>query len=401
PTTWAGDHGFVNGTKDDTTGLTNLGAREYQPQLGRFLNPDPLLGPADPQQWNGYAYSNNNPVNLSDPTGLMIDQSGGANCDSSCQQQNTDTINQGNANTESYFHGCGSSHYNGHSCVPAKKKEDTSGGTTTDFIAGVGAIFVSVDDGWERLLHWGGPNPPKSYPMDMYLQWVTEHGVDTEDAEFASGSFLLAAFGDAYIASPKAGKWGCGGCSFAPETPILLENGTAKPIGELNVGDKVESADPSTGQDQGGREVQHVWINHDSDLLDVTVATDDGESAVLHTTSNHPFWDATTHTWIPAGQLEPGHQLASTIGHTATIKAITHTPGVADRYNLTVLQLHTYYALAGTTPVLVHNINNPIPGGCSIPGRSVYDIPAGSSGGPGAYATVPATMRAEYGTGVQ
>ncbi|MCZ4122653.1 restriction endonuclease fold toxin [Streptomyces sp. H39-S7] len=69
PTNWAGDHGFVGGTQDPATGLTNLGAREYQPTTGRFLNPDPLLDKATPQQWNGYSYSNNNPVNLSDPTG--------------------------------------------------------------------------------------------------------------------------------------------------------------------------------------------------------------------------------------------------------------------------------------------------------------------------------------------
>jgi hypothetical protein len=33
----------------------------------------------------------------------------------------------------------------------------------------------------------------------------------------------------------------------------------------------------------------------------------------------------------------------------------------ADMYNLTVDQLHTYYVLAGTTPVLVHNS-----GGCNV-----------------------------------
>ncbi|MFJ5927913.1 ricin-type beta-trefoil lectin domain protein [Kitasatospora sp. NPDC092948] len=71
PTTWAGDHGFVGGTKDDATGLTNLGAREYQPTTGRFLSPDPLLNTTHPQQWNGYAYGDGNPVNLSDPSGKM------------------------------------------------------------------------------------------------------------------------------------------------------------------------------------------------------------------------------------------------------------------------------------------------------------------------------------------
>ncbi|MDH6130801.1 RHS repeat-associated protein [Kitasatospora sp. MAA4] len=68
---WAGDKGFIGGTADTATGLTNIGAREYDPVHGRFLNPDPLIDPADPQQWNPYAYSTNDPVNLSDPSGLI------------------------------------------------------------------------------------------------------------------------------------------------------------------------------------------------------------------------------------------------------------------------------------------------------------------------------------------
>ncbi|MFJ9448086.1 ricin-type beta-trefoil lectin domain protein [Kitasatospora sp. NPDC101235] len=70
PGTWLGTKGFVGGTKDDTTNLTNLGARQYDPTSGRFINPDPILNQADPRQWNGYAYSHNDPVNRSDPSGL-------------------------------------------------------------------------------------------------------------------------------------------------------------------------------------------------------------------------------------------------------------------------------------------------------------------------------------------
>ncbi|MFI6445171.1 ricin-type beta-trefoil lectin domain protein [Kitasatospora sp. NPDC050543] len=70
PGIWAGDKGFVGGTKDEVTGLTNLGARQYQPSTGRFLSPDPLLVPDDPQQWNSYGYSHSDPVNRSDPSGL-------------------------------------------------------------------------------------------------------------------------------------------------------------------------------------------------------------------------------------------------------------------------------------------------------------------------------------------
>ncbi|MDY0811215.1 RHS repeat-associated core domain-containing protein, partial [Kitasatospora purpeofusca] len=40
---WAGTKGFVGGSKDDTTGFTNLGARQYDPSTGRFISPDPIL----------------------------------------------------------------------------------------------------------------------------------------------------------------------------------------------------------------------------------------------------------------------------------------------------------------------------------------------------------------------
>ncbi|MEU4077503.1 RHS repeat-associated core domain-containing protein [Streptomyces venezuelae] len=73
PATWRGDKGFVGGTKDADTGLTHLGAREYDPAIGRFVSVDPVMDVADPQQTHGYTYSNNNPVSLSDPSGLKPD----------------------------------------------------------------------------------------------------------------------------------------------------------------------------------------------------------------------------------------------------------------------------------------------------------------------------------------
>ncbi|HEU5160767.1 MAG TPA: RHS repeat-associated core domain-containing protein [Streptosporangiaceae bacterium] len=63
--TWPGDNGFVGGTQDPT-GLTHLGARDYDPETGRFLSVDPLIDLNDPQQFN--AYANNTPT-LSDPDG--------------------------------------------------------------------------------------------------------------------------------------------------------------------------------------------------------------------------------------------------------------------------------------------------------------------------------------------
>ncbi|WP_420866891.1 hypothetical protein [Acidipropionibacterium jensenii] len=38
---------------------------------GRFTQPDPILDPSDPTQWNAHAYGANNPVDRPDPDGLM------------------------------------------------------------------------------------------------------------------------------------------------------------------------------------------------------------------------------------------------------------------------------------------------------------------------------------------
>ncbi|TXS63803.1 RHS repeat protein [Streptomyces sp. sk2.1] len=73
-----GTRGFVGGT-NDPTGLTHLGAREYDPALGRFLSVDPIIDTNDPAQMNAYSYAHNNPLTKSDPDGLRPDgPAGGA-----------------------------------------------------------------------------------------------------------------------------------------------------------------------------------------------------------------------------------------------------------------------------------------------------------------------------------
>ncbi|MFD5324010.1 RHS repeat-associated core domain-containing protein [Streptomyces sp. NPDC127092] len=69
PAAWPGKRGFVGGTLDDT-GLTHLGAREYDPALGRFLSVDPVIDMLDPLQMQGYNYGYNNPLVFTDPDGL-------------------------------------------------------------------------------------------------------------------------------------------------------------------------------------------------------------------------------------------------------------------------------------------------------------------------------------------
>src|SRR5262249_34532879 len=69
---WPGDRGFVGGTADSATGLTNLGLREYNPTTASFISPDPLISAYDPQDLNSYAYSADDPSTNSDPSGAMF-----------------------------------------------------------------------------------------------------------------------------------------------------------------------------------------------------------------------------------------------------------------------------------------------------------------------------------------
>ncbi|MFE7593287.1 RHS repeat domain-containing protein, partial [Kitasatospora sp. NPDC057512] len=90
PSVWSGTRGFLGGTLE-ATGLTHLGARDYDPDTGRFVSVDPELDVTDPQSMTGYAYGNNNPETLSDPTGHRNDDYG-PGCYRECITQ-TDRVN--------------------------------------------------------------------------------------------------------------------------------------------------------------------------------------------------------------------------------------------------------------------------------------------------------------------
>jgi RHS repeat-associated protein len=70
---------FTGYEKDDETGLDFAEARYYNNLHGRFTAVDPMLASgrsADPQSFNRYAYVSNNPVNVTDPSGMIWSSSG-------------------------------------------------------------------------------------------------------------------------------------------------------------------------------------------------------------------------------------------------------------------------------------------------------------------------------------
>ena len=69
--------GFTGHEHLDTVGIVHMNGRVYDPEIGRFLSPDPLVqAPYNTQSYNRYSYVFNNPLSYTDPTGY---QSQGAN----------------------------------------------------------------------------------------------------------------------------------------------------------------------------------------------------------------------------------------------------------------------------------------------------------------------------------
>jgi RHS repeat-associated protein len=65
----ADGRGFL-GAAPEESGLICLGLRWYDPRLGRFITPDPLVGGIYLlDAWNPYPYAHNNPIIFTDPSG--------------------------------------------------------------------------------------------------------------------------------------------------------------------------------------------------------------------------------------------------------------------------------------------------------------------------------------------
>ncbi|MGW3353760.1 polymorphic toxin-type HINT domain-containing protein [Nonomuraea rubra] len=158
-----------------------------------------------------------------------------------------------------------------------------------------------------------------------------------------------------------------------------MADGTRKNIEDIDAGDEVRATDPKTGRTEA-KKVTVVHRNIDTDMTDVTIKTADGRRSVLHTTAEHPFWNSTHKAWVNAGDLRSDDVLHTSDGRPAVVAEVRAYGSSRVMYNLTVVDIHTYFVLAGNTPILVHNTE---PDDC-IPG---YENPGhhDPNGGPNPY----------------
>jgi large repetitive protein len=154
-----------------------------------------------------------------------------------------------------------------------------------------------------------------------------------------------------------------GGESFTASTKVLLASGAAVAISQLKPGEKVLATNTKTGKTQPEM-IAAVLVHYDTDLYDLTVKSG-GHTEVIHTTSNHLFWDPSLKQWIPANHLKKDEHLRTPDGTTAVADRGT-TPKVHDgwMWDLTVPgnNDHDFYVVATTAAVLVHNESCPMIG---------------------------------------
>ena len=163
----------------------------------------------------------------------------------------------------------------------------------------------------------------------------------------------VSKFGGLFKGAGKATK-----ChSFSGDTKVEMGDGSRRRIADVRVGQRVRATDAATGRTVAGH-VSKVYRHEDTTLTDVTFRDADGRQSVVHTTTNHRFWDAGRRQWTEAGSLAAGTALRTPeSSRPATVSAVHSFAGDRTMYDLTVDGLHTYYVAAGDTAVLVHNCN--------------------------------------------
>ncbi|MDG4787110.1 polymorphic toxin-type HINT domain-containing protein [Micromonospora sp. WMMD1102] len=376
PTPWLGTKGFVGGTNDDTS-LVHLGAREYDPTLGRFISIDPVMDLTDPQQMHGYSYANNNPSTLSDPDGYRpLATNGGYEEDrywSSGGGKGTKLAK--NPKTNKW--GVAKKKPTAPKPPPKKKPAIILG----DKVIGAPDRKALEDAINKWSIDGAGLGlGDKEYYVgfricqehaDWCSQWALENtewvgqidGLGYYEQRVASDPFfnLFESLQSAPAGGKGRGRSRPGGScfrSFAADTQILMADGSTKRIEDIKVGDLVLATDPET-REHGPREVTHIWV-HGDQLVDLKLVN----GTTITTTEDHPFWNHTDQQWQDAQHLDQGDLLLTATGATVPVVGLLNTTAtLAAAYNLTVDDIHTYYVLAGNTPVLVHNTN---PSGCGV-----------------------------------
>ncbi|RDI23874.1 RHS repeat-associated core domain-containing protein [Lentzea flaviverrucosa] len=386
---WPDDKGFVGGTRD-TSGLTHLGAREYDPATGRFLSDDPIMNTANPQQVNGYSYSNNNPVTFSDPSGMYLEGGTGADGHNYGIDKERGII-VGNAPSTG-DHGLAQAY-------PSAGRNQQRGQASTAAAQQARYAAFGGKDKYEEYLREA--NSSQSWWSivvaelpDLLMDLAGINDVKNCFTEFdilacvslvpAAKVFKLLQAGERIArAIIKANRIidkiadaaarlrrveekvdeavetaaACLVNSFVPGTRVLMADGSTKPIEEIELGDQVLATDPETGESQSQGVVRTIAGNGSKNLVELMV---EGQDEKIVATDGHRFWSPELGDWVRADKLFAGQLLQTSTGTVVQIAKIRKWTAQQRVHNLTINGEHTFHVQLGAAAVLTHNCGNQV-----------------------------------------
>jgi RHS repeat-associated protein len=393
---------YTGAYQDSTSGEGNyyLRARNYNPGTGRFSSVDPQ--PTGQSATSPYVYAENNPLAFTDPTGAVVDAGGGGGAAPPPQTGPTpetgpspedlakaqqlqsksmlDVILEAGGQILMEFLGIndllnclkgdlGACAMMVIGALPWGKIFKAKKIGEAIFRAGKAVVTFFQELKWARAVIRGAEKAAQAAKEAAAAAAKAAAEKAAKARELAERKAREAAAKAAERAKAKAAKekaatkkspGDCNSCkcghSFPAGTRVLLADGSSKPIEQVEPGDTVRATDPTTGRTENRQVTRSIRTDHDKKFVNLAIRDADGKRQTITTTDNHPFWSLTRGRWIEAGQLRPGELLRTSAGTYVQVDAARHHQAARITYDLTVDAIHTYYALAGKTPLLVHNV---------------------------------------------
>jgi RHS repeat-associated protein len=337
---------FTGQILDAESGLYYYNARYYDPELGRFTQPDTTIPDiSNPQSYNRYAYCVNNPLRYNDPDGRA--PSDWANAWSSA-------INRG-----ACYVSAGPSHW-------------IWNGTVGSLNTLVGGLAEPLRFGSTAgALSGSGHATAGQIALGTLQEAGRAAAIVPVGAAIGKGTGALVtsltAGGEEEAVGELSGL--LSSSCFVAGTFVVTANGYVE-IQDVKVGDLVWSYSLQA-QEWQMRPVEATPLHdYTGDIITINVS-----GPVIQATGNHPFWvisggnlanrpmvgdlskDDQTLTpfgrWVEARSIAVGDQLLLLNGGTATVSSLSERQDHLLVYNLHVTGNHTY--AVSQAGVLVHN----------------------------------------------
>lgn len=361
--------GFTGHEHLDRTGLIHMNGRIYDPVLGRFLSPDPIVqAPSFSQNWNRYSYVFNNPLNAIDPSGFVITftESFSVSTNSQGMTEITVTatiIDSGfsdfdlSATPEGFPLSISDEQFDDNAdLVPnrgagsAVANRSSAFDISQNFISGLQDSLVD-----SQCVACGVAFAALEAVNVVFIQDIATT-IDATIAGNLAGAatgLALSVFKPAKVFDrlfPGAKKFlNRGGC-FVAGTLVHTSEGL-KPIEEIEVGDLVAAKETIDGEVQW-KPVTELYVYENKEVLHITFTSKSGDIETISATPEHPFW-VVGQGWTTAGNLVVSDIITDKDGIELNVSSISKDPERHTTYNFEVADFHTYFV--GEQGVWVHN----------------------------------------------